>query len=457
MSILIRKPVPRRAALRGIFNGAAVSLALPFLDRFLDDNGTALAATGQALPVRFGTWYWGMGHTPGHAIADKPQTAPGIGFLEETKALRPYEKEISYFGGFGMPLDGRSNYTHFTGWVGTRTGVVPQKEGDIPAPTLDLLIADEIGTTTRFKTIDASSVGIARENYSARSSESRAQAEISPVGLYARLFGPGFTDPNTGDFKPDPRIMLEKSVLSAYTENSKAYIKNLGAADRERMDEYFTSLRQIENQMANALQKPEPNAACKVPQSPSEPPADRLAGAREMPNVIDNHAVMAKMLAMAVACDQTRVFNMVFTDNFANVRKKGETYTHHLLTHSELIDPNLGYQPLAFWFNQRCSEGLATYIETLQGIKEGAGTLLDNCLVFATTETAFAKLHTIDGIPLYFVGKAGGRVKTGLHVVGGGDPVTRIGLTVQKIMGMQVERWGAKSLQTSKPLTEIMV
>jgi hypothetical protein len=456
MSVLLPRPKPRRAVLRGLFNGAAVSLALPFLDCYLNENGTALAASGAPLPVRFGTWYWGMGHTPGHAIAEKTQTGAGIGFLEETKALKPFEKQLNFFGGFGMPLDGRSNYTHFTGWVGTRTGVVPQREGDIPAPTLDLIVADEIGNSTRFKTIDASSVGIPRENYSARNSESRAQAECSPVGLYARLFGPGFVDPNAADFAPDPKIMLEKSVLSAYTENSKAYIKTLGAADRARMDEYFTSLRQLENQMAHNLQKPEPNAACKVPQSPAEPPPDRLAGVREMPNVIETHAIMAKLLAMAVACDQTRVFNMVFTDNFANVRKKGETYTHHLLTHSELIDPNLGYQPLAFWFNQRCSEALATYLETLQGIREGDGTLYDNCLIFASSETAYAKLHTIDGIPIYLAGKAGGRMKTGLHVVGGGDPITRVGLTAMKIMGVQQRTWGAKSLQTSKPVADVI-
>ena len=166
---------------------------------------------------------------------------------------------------------------------------------------------------------------------------------------------------------------------------------------------------------------------------------------------------MAKLLAMAVACNQTKVFNMVFTDHFGNVRRNGETYTHHLLTHEEPIDKTVGYQPLAFWFGQQCMDGWATFIKAFAEIKEGDGTLLDNCLVFASSETNYARLHTIDGIPVYLAGKAGGRVKTGLHVVGSGDPITRVGFTALKVMGVPVERWGTKSLQTSKPITEIMV
>lgn len=160
MTVLIPRKANRREMLKGTLGGAAVGVALPFLDCFLTDNGTALAATGAPLPVRFGTWYWGLGHTPGHAITPKTQTSAGIDFLEETKALKPWEKYINFYGGFNMPLDGRSNYTHFTGWVASRTGSAPSGNNDIPAPTLDLLIADSIAGNTRFQTLDMTSVGI---------------------------------------------------------------------------------------------------------------------------------------------------------------------------------------------------------------------------------------------------------------------------------------------------------
>lgn len=458
MTVLLPRPFSRRNVLRGVLGGSAVTVGLPFLDCMLNSNGTALASTGQPLPVRFGTWYWGMGHTPGHAIVEKRETAKGIGFLQETEALKPYEDYLNFFGSFTMPLDGKSNYTHFSGWVASRTGTAPSRTGEIPAPTFDLLIADAIAQGSRFHTLNVAACGLPAANYSARSTVSRGAAEISPADLYARLFGPEFVDPNAADFKPDPRVMLEKSVLSGVNEQSKAYIKSVGAADKARLDEYFTSVREVENQLALQLEKPAPNMACVVPPkiTAHETPAESQRVARDMDQVIETHKVMAKLTAMAVACNQTKVFNMVFTNDLGDVRRRGETYTHHLLTHEEAIDPKLGYQPLTFWFNQKCSEGFAEYLRVFSSIKEGDGTLLDNCLIFAGTETNYARVHTIDGVPIWLAGKAGGRVKTGYHVVGGGDPITRIPLTAMQAMGVPIDTWGTKSLQTTKPIADIV-
>jgi hypothetical protein len=457
MSVLLPRKIDRRALLKGSLGGAAVGVALPFLDCTLNDSGTALAATGAPLPVRFGTWYWGMGHTPGHAIAEKRETGKGIGFLEETKSLKPYEEYLNFFGGFATPLDGRSNYTHFTGWVASRTGTAPSRNQEIPAPTLDILAADAIGNGTRFQTLNATSSGMPRANYSARGTDSRGNAETSAVALYRRLFGPEFVDPNKTDFAPDPKVMLEKSVLSGVTEQSKAYVKTLGAADKARLDEYFTSVRQVENQLALQLERPPRNEACRVPPNPSESASgDQPRVARDMDHVNETHRLMAKLLAMAVACNQTRVFNMAFTDDFANVRRNGETYTHHLLTHEEAIDQKLGYQPLTFWFNTRASEGFATFLEAFASIREAGGTLLDNCLIFASSETNYARVHTIDGIPIWLAGRAGGRIKTGYHVIGGADPITRVGLTALRAMGVPLESWGTKSLRTTKPIADLL-
>jgi hypothetical protein len=61
----IERLATRRRVLKGMMAGGAVTVGLPFLDAFLNTNGTALAATGAALPVAFGTWFWGCGLTPG--------------------------------------------------------------------------------------------------------------------------------------------------------------------------------------------------------------------------------------------------------------------------------------------------------------------------------------------------------------------------------------------------------
>ena len=90
----------------------------------------------------------------------------------------------------------------------------------------------------------------------------------------------------------------------------------------------------------------------------------------------------------------------------------------------------------------RSFEAMAAFIKAFADIKEGDGSLLDNTLIFANSDTNFAKLHAIDGIPVFTIGKAGGRMKTGYHISGNGDPISRIGLTCQQVLGMQVEKWG---------------
>jgi hypothetical protein len=100
--------------------------------------------------------------------------------------------------------------------------------------------------------------------------------------------------------------------------------------------------------------------------------------------------------------------------------------------------------------------GFGEYISAFKNIREGDGNLLDNMLIFANTETNYARLHTIDGVPIFTVGKAGGKMKTGYHVVGNGDPISRVGLTTMRAMGLPIQTWGTKSLQTSKPISEVL-
>jgi hypothetical protein len=66
-------------------------------------------------------------------------------------------------------------------------------------------------------------------------------------------------------------------------------------------------------------------------------------------------------------------------------------------------------------------------------------------------------VHSVDNIPVMMIGKAGGRLKTGLHITGNGDPITRIGLTAMQVMGIPVERWGTRSLETTKTISEVLV
>ena len=102
-------------------------------------------------------------------------------------------------------------------------------------------------------------------------------------------------------------------------------------------------------------------------------------------------------------------------------------------------------------------ESLAYYLQTFDSIKEGDHTLLDRTMLLAHSETGFAKLHALENIPMFIAGGAGGRIKTGMHIKQDGEPVTRVGFTIQQALGVPVDNWGTMSLNTSKPVSEILV
>ncbi|MGI9294020.1 MAG: DUF1552 domain-containing protein, partial [Pseudomonadales bacterium] len=324
------KKVDRRTILRGALNGAAVSVALPLLNMFLDDSGKALAATRQRIPVRFGTWIWGCGFVPKKWIPGEEGTS--FELPADLQVLEGYRDKLALFSGFDVKLDGVPNKPHITGCLGLRTGI-PVPNEKVQAPTLDVIISDAIGTDTRFRSIEVSSSGIQR-SYSYRAAGSVNPSETSPLALYQRIFGSGFQDPNAAKFFPDPKTLAHKSVLSMVAEDRQRLMRSVGAEDQRRLEEYFTSIRQLENQLALQLKPPAPVENFTLP----EPPADEVVDS-EMQHVMATHKLMVGLLAKALQCNQTHVVNVLFSDTTSNLRRPGSTTTHHTLTHEEPVNP----------------------------------------------------------------------------------------------------------------------
>src|SRR5690606_811668 len=102
--------------------------------------------------------------------------------------------------------------------------------------------------------------------------------------------------------------------------------------------------------------------------------------------------------------------------SFAATVREGYEKTHHTETHEELADTELGYQPVVSWYTRQAMSAWAYFVEQLANFPEGDGTLLDNSVVFAHSDQSFAKIHSIEGIPMFTAGTAGGKLKTGLHI-----------------------------------------
>ena len=444
--------ISRRRALRGILDGVAVTVGLPLLDCFLDDNGTALAATGAPLPVCFGTWFYGCGLNPGRW---EPKTVgANYEFGTELGPLTPFKHKLNVYSQMSALLDGKPPFAHTVGPVVILQGSTPPAADRPmnPGPTFDTAIADAIGSRSRFRSLEISCTGSAHSSHSKRAGDARNPSEVSPLALYQRIFGPEFKDPNAATFTPDPAVMVRRSVLSAVSAQTKGMMAELGSADRAHLDQYLTSLRELEQQLDLQLQKPAPLAACTASSAPPETPVGSEVGV-----VSTNHKLFAKILAHALACDQTRVFNIILTDGLSQLRFAGEANTHHLFTHEDPIDERLGYQPNVAKFFPTILGMFNTLLTELDSVREGDRTLLDRMLVFNYTDSGFAKNHTTDNIPLLTAGSAGGRVKTGIHFAASkGDSVTRVSLTLQQVLGVTINSFGTGTNQTSKTISEVL-
>lgn len=458
----MNKRIGRRTILRGAVAGGAVGMGLPLLDCFLNDNGTALAQGGGAIPVRFGTWFWGCGMNP--ARWAPPTEGLGYELSPELESLDralasggKVRDQVSVFSGFDVKLDGNPNFPHGSGPASNLTGLFAPEDGVFGAPSIDVLIAREVGGFTRFRSLQLSATGNRNQTYSRESATISNASEISPMEVYARIFGPDFADPTAGPFVPNPRWTLRQSVLSAVKDDRDKLMGSVGTHDQQRLDQYFTSVRQLEQMLDVLLSGPPDLPSCR---RADDPGPDILQGEvfqNDVDSVNQRHRAMADLLTFALACDQTRVFNMMFSFGLSALSEPGGDTTHHQLTHDETLDLGLGYQPQATRFVLASMEGWADFVERLASIPEGDGTLLDNCLVFANSDTSLAKPHDVRGLPMMIAGSAGGRIRPGIHVKGNTDPCTRVGLTVQQAMGLPIDAWGTNSLQTSLPVSEILV
>jgi hypothetical protein len=444
----------RRSFLRGMLQGATVCVGIPILDRFLDGSGTVYA-DGTRLPSRFGTYFWGLGltDTPTGGTRWVPsKTGYGYEVMPELESLRRVKDKVSVFSGFRAIGDGRPNLVHWSGHASILSGIAPGETGRFDAPSFDTRIADAIGGSTRFKVIDVdASMSRQPVSYSTRTGVTFAMPETTPIALYTRLFGAGFQDPNSDNWQPDPSIMLRQSVLSAIKDQRLALMTGVGKSDQIKLDQYFTSVREMENQLATQLQKPEKCEACSVPTAPKE--AQHSAS---VDSVRANTKAMARLLALGLACNQTRVFNFVHTAGLSETYVAGESKIYHQITHDEPTDAKLGYQPETSMLAGLVMQAFGDFLVELDSVKEGAGTLLDNSLIMAFSDTGYAKIHSIENIPMFLAGKAGGRHKAGQHVHATGESVTRVSLTAQQLIGAPVGEFGSGSMKTARPITEVI-
>ena len=432
--IITRKALSRRTLLRGM--GTAV--ALPFLDSMVP----ALSAAPKT-PLRMAFAYVPNG------MDVRNYNLPYEGPLAElTPILKPLEamkQHITVMGNLTHNtgralLDGAGDHGRCCGSY--LTGVQVKKTvTDIKASvSCDQLVANHIGTQTRFPSLelgleDARQAGDCDSGYSCaytnnlawRSETQPLPPILDPRQLFERLFGDGAA------MSPEARARQGKyrrSILDFVTEDTKTLETSLGPGDKRKLDEYLSSIREIEGQ----LEKAEKDNAQIDPhmEKPYGVPAD----------FAEHFKLMSDMLTVAFQADLTRVATFLVTREGTSraYRELGIADGHHPLTHHRNIVELMDKVTL---INTYHMQQFSAWIERMKGIQEGDGTLLDNSMIVYGAGLADGNNHIHENLPTIIAGSAKGFIKTGRHVVYRKEtPMCNLFLTMMDRMELPMEHFG---------------
>lgn len=438
----------RRTLLKGLLGGGAlVTVGLPALELFMNSSGTAYAdepaATG--FPRRFGLFFWGNGMIPDRWTPTGEGTEWALS--EQLAPLAAHKALISVVS--GMKLGVANTAPHWAGAAGLLSGspvADAYGENTFATPSIDQIIAVKLGETTRFKSLEFGAEPGAGISFNGPSS--RNPPEDNPFKLFERIFGTGFTLPGETPII-DPSLGLRRSVLDAIGHDMEQLNKRVGSADRIRLEQHYDGIRSLEKRLAKLEEDPPNLAACGLPPVPEADYPD-IEG---RPQLQEKNKAFCDLVAMALACDQTRVFSNFLTMPVTNHLFPGASAGHHQLTHDE-PDPQDEVNAIV----TQCVEAYAYQIEALARVEEGDGTLLDSCAVLGTSDVSLGKTHSLEEFPIVIAGSAGGRLKQGIHYRSpANENASKAMLSLVRAVGVDAASYGTKDGEATDGLGAIEV
>jgi hypothetical protein len=359
--------------------------------------------------------------------------------------LEPYKSDITVLANLTHNngralLDGAGDHGRCCGSY--LTGVQPKKSAvDIKCGiSCDQIVANAIGSQTRFPSLelgmeDVRQAGDCDSGYSCaytnnlawRSETQPLPPILDPRALFERLFGKG------AELSPEARALrarYRKSILDFVTDDTRKLQTGLGPTDRRTLDEYLSSIRDIELQ----LQKAERDNAQIDPkmEKPYGVPAD----------FAEHFKLMTDMLTVALQADLSRVFTFLVTreGTSRSYREIGIADGHHPLTHHR-NDPAL--MEKVAQINTYHVKQFAGWVEKLKSIKEGDRSLLDNCMIVYGAGLADGNRHNHEDLPTLIAGRGGDYIKTGRRMVFRKEtPMSNLFLTMMDRMGVHAEHFG---------------
>jgi Protein of unknown function (DUF1552) len=407
------KPMSRRTILRGL--GTAISL--PWLEAMTPL--AKAAGPAEAVPRRMAFFYVPNGV---HMADWTPKgTESALKLPDILQPLAPFQEDLLVLTGLtqdGAFAHGDGGGDHARSLASFLTGTHPLKTAGIgikAGVSVDQLAAATIGKSTRFPSLE---LGIDRgaqagncdsgyscaysSNISWRSESTPMAKEINPQLVFERLFA-GQLSHETTEAKAK-REAYRKSILDFALEDAKQLRGKLGQVDRQKVDEYLSSVRELETRFARVDKTVAIDL--KGVKQPTGIPRDNQEHIR----------LMFDVLALAFQTDSTRISTFVYANEGSTKSYKfiGVPEGHHDLSHHGK-DPEK--QAKVKKINIYHIEQFAYFLAKLRSMREGQGTVLDHSMIVYGSGISDGDRHNHDDLPILVAGKGGGTIKGGRHLI----------------------------------------
>lgn len=416
----------RRFVLRSLA-GAIALPALPSLVRANPGTRSALqASTGAGVGARR---FVAVGNLLGFQQKSFFPETTGKGF-EETTLLKPLasnREKINVYRGLDHGLRGGHFAVHTF-----LSGVLHHEsknraEGNV---TIDQFIADEVGTQTRFPSLTVGSEGGIHGG--CQMSWTKSGIRVPPITGPAELFTKLFVTDSTDRMADQKRAnSLQSSILDAVREEAGSLAKRVNREDKAKLDEYFTSIRDVEKRLdlrKRWTDMPKPDA-------PFEQPADT--------NFVDDLPMLYELIALAIQTDSTRVATLEIGGSFLP-QSLGINKSYHGMSHhgndKETLAHLITLETYQF-------EQFNTFLTRLAGIQDGDQSLLDSTAVLFGSGMGNAASHKNSDLPLVLAGGGYGRGEFKKTPLNGPNkvPLCNLFVDIAQRMGVEVESFGTST------------
>ncbi len=410
---------------RTFLRGAGVAMALPLLDVM---TRRAVAAT-PAVKRRMVCINTPLGVHPAYFFPELSQSGQGGRDYELSpylEVLKDFRDDFTVISGLSHPDVGPSHDSNQS--FLTAAPHPERRAGFKNSISLDQFAAEHIFGQTRFASLTLSCEGA---GLSWTKSGAPVPTQDWPSGVFAKLFLEGRPDEVQAQAR---RLEDGQSVLDAVRDQAKRLQTNVGVGDREKLDEYFTSVRELERRLAQAdawSKKPKPKVDAK-------PPVDIRNGA----DLVGKTRLWFELIHLALQTDSTRLITLQLLGTSSVPPIQGVSQGHHDLSHHGQ-DPAKIAQLKTLELEKM--KTLRDFLTQLRETKEDGESLLDRTMVFFSSNLADASKHSVKNMPVLL---AGGGFKHGQHLAFDANnnlPLCNLFVSMLQRMGVEADKFGSST------------